>query len=226
MKFDRLLELTQSDPVFEPSDFLLDPADLPAFRVQLSRWVKAGKIIQVRRGLYYLNEPWRKGPVPGWSRLCGRYAPSSWVTEATALSYYGVIPDVAFNSISHAPAYYPDVLIPKEGLLMQFSKVPRRFAFGCKAVAMYDEAAPPVLLAEPEKALLDWAQIHPHGLNPHWLQELRLDYELLDEDRLLAYADGFRTAKAEQFALRVAKRIREEKEWAGRHIAPSTGKAA
>ena len=69
---------------------------------------------------------------------------------------------------------------------MQFSRVPRRFAFGCKAVAMYDKATP-VLMAEPEKALLDWAQVHPDGLNPYWLQELRLDYELLDEGRLMAW---------------------------------------
>ena len=224
MKFDQLLEFTRHDPVFEPPDFLLDPDALPAFRVQLSRWVKVGKIVQVRRGLYYLNDPWRQGPRPGWTRLCGRYAPGSWVTEATALSYYGIIPDVAHNSISHAPADYPDVLIPEERLLMQFSRVPRKFAFGCKVVAMYDETVP-VLMAEPEKALLDWAQIHPDGLNPHWLQELRLDYELLDKDRLLELASRFRTAKAEQFASRVAKKIREEKEWSDRPD-PTNRKAA
>lgn len=210
MKFDQLLELTRDDPVFEPSDFLLDPDALPAFRVQLSRWVKAGKIIQVSRGLYYLNEPWRKEPRPDWTTLCSRYAPGSWVTEATALSYHGVIPDVAWNSISHAPYECPDVLLPQERLLMQFSRVPRRFAFGSKEVVF--DGTSHVLMAAPEKALLDWAQIHPDGLNPYWLQELRLDYELLDEDRLLDFAARFQTEKAEQFASRVAEKIREARE--------------
>jgi hypothetical protein len=60
MKFDELQALVQSEPVFETAFLLagdVDPADV---RKQLSRWKRAGRILQLRRGLYALAPPYQK----------------------------------------------------------------------------------------------------------------------------------------------------------------------
>jgi hypothetical protein len=58
MKFDDLLVSTSKQPFFETGLLLagaVDPADV---RRQLSRWVRAGRVIQLRRGLYSLAAPY------------------------------------------------------------------------------------------------------------------------------------------------------------------------
>jgi hypothetical protein len=60
MEFEQLLEIVGNEPVFETSLLLagdVDPADV---RRQLSRWTKAGRLYQLRRGLYALAPPFQK----------------------------------------------------------------------------------------------------------------------------------------------------------------------
>ena len=76
MKFDALLEVVESEPVFETGWLLagdIDPADV---RRQLSRWVRAGRIVQLRRGLYALAPPFRKA-IPHPFLVANRLVPGS-----------------------------------------------------------------------------------------------------------------------------------------------------
>ena len=59
---------------------------------QLSRWVRAGKVLQLRRGLYALAEPYRKvEPEP--FLVANRLTAPSYVSLQSALSFHGVIPE-------------------------------------------------------------------------------------------------------------------------------------
>jgi hypothetical protein len=60
MDFASLLHIVENEPVFETGLLLsgnVDPFDV---RKQLSRWTTSGKILQVRRGLYCLAQPYQK----------------------------------------------------------------------------------------------------------------------------------------------------------------------
>ena len=59
MEFRHLLQVVGDEPAFETGLLLagdVAPADV---RRQLSRWVKAGRLYQLRRGLYALAPPFQ-----------------------------------------------------------------------------------------------------------------------------------------------------------------------
>lgn len=60
MEFGHLLRIVEDEPVFDTGLLLagdVDPADV---RRQLSRWTTAGRLYQLRRGLYALAPPFQK----------------------------------------------------------------------------------------------------------------------------------------------------------------------
>ena len=63
MKFEELVEIVGDEPVFETGLLLVGQVDSKDVRRQLSRWVRAGRIYQLRRGLYALAPPFDL-PVP------------------------------------------------------------------------------------------------------------------------------------------------------------------
>ena len=60
MEFARLIELVGEEPVFETGLLLAGDVDPNDVRRQLSRWVKAGRLYRLRRGLYALAPPFQK----------------------------------------------------------------------------------------------------------------------------------------------------------------------
>lgn len=90
MKFQELVEIVGSLPVFETGLLVTGTDDPASIRRQLSRWVRGGRIVQLRRGLYALAPPCRATPKTltlRWSRT----APT-WLlppNEGWAISYSG-----------------------------------------------------------------------------------------------------------------------------------------
>ena len=80
------------EPVFDAGLLLageVDPADV---RRQLSRWTAAGRLYQVRRGLYALAPPFQKvRPHP--FLVANRLVQGSYVSCQSALAHYGLIPE-------------------------------------------------------------------------------------------------------------------------------------
>jgi len=92
MKFETLLGIVDRHPLFE-TGFLLagdvDPADL---RRQLSRWVRSGQVVQLRRGLYALAPPFRKTE-PHPFLVANALVRGSYVSLQSALAHHGLIPE-------------------------------------------------------------------------------------------------------------------------------------
>lgn len=188
MKLIELVKIVGDEPIFETSLLLageVDPADV---RRQLSRWTKAGKLYQLRRGLYALAPPFQKVK-PHPFLIANRMVRGSYVSCQSALSYYGLIPEYvpAVTSVTAgrpARGQTPFGIFVfrhlKIDLLQGYHQV--KLAEGQKA-----------LLATPEKALLDLIHLHPGADSPAYLRELRLqNLELLrlDELRRLATSSG------------------------------------
>ena len=86
MNFTRLLELVGDEPVFDSAVLLAGPVNPADLRCQLSRWTKAGRLIQLRRGVYTLAPPYQKiKPHP--FLIANRLLPASYVSLQSALDY-------------------------------------------------------------------------------------------------------------------------------------------
>ncbi len=92
MEFAELVEIVGEEPVFETGLLIAGNANPRDIRRQLSRWTQAGKIYQLRRGLYSLAPPFQKvNPHP--FLVANRMLPASYVSLQSALAYYGMIPE-------------------------------------------------------------------------------------------------------------------------------------
>jgi hypothetical protein len=60
MKWEELLRQVADEPVFRTGFLAGSGESMATLRLQLSRWVKAGKLIQLTKGLYTLAEPYRR----------------------------------------------------------------------------------------------------------------------------------------------------------------------
>jgi len=206
MEFSRLLEIAGDEPVFETGLLLAGDVDPTGVRRQLSRWVAAGRVHQLRRGLYALAPPYHKSK-PHPFLVANRMVRPSYVSLQAALAYYGLIPDVTpvVTAVTTArPGHWETPL----GRFI-FRHLQIDLFFGYRTLDLEDQQA---FVATPEKALLDLVYLTPEGDTPAYLQELRLqNLERLDPDALLQDAERSGRPKLQRaaraiLALREAER--------------------
>ncbi len=184
MDFYQLLQIVENEPVFETGLLLAGDVDPLAVRKQLSRWTAAGKVYQLRRGLYSLAPPYRKG-IPHPFLIANRLQPGSYVSLQSALAHYGMIPEYVPGTTSVSSGR-PEIFHTPLGEFV-FRHVSLGWLRGYRQVALANGRE--ALLATPEKALLDLVYLQPGGDSDAYLRELRLqslDRLDLDQLRLLA----------------------------------------
>ena len=169
MKWERLLALVADEAVFPSAILLSGNESARQVRLQLSRWVKVGRLLQLRRGVYALAPAWRKVE-PHPFLVANRLQRGSYVSLQAALAWHDVIPEHVPVATSVGPGR-PETVRNRlgtfqfhhvaDGLLFGYSRVevaPRQFAF----------------VASPEKALLDLVHLTPGADSVGYLRELRL----------------------------------------------------
>lgn len=201
MKFESLLAVVRDEPIFE-TGFLLtgavDPADV---RRQLSRWTQAGRLVQLRRGLYMLTPPFQKS-VPHPFLIANRLTPASYVSCQSALAFYGLIPEYTPVTIS-VTTRRPEqraVMVGQTHLgEFIFHHLQQSLFFGYQRIEIVRGQS--VFIALPEKAILDMAYLHPGGDDAAYLAELRLQHlDQLDVDVLAKFAARFAKPKLTRVA--------------------------
>ncbi|GEM_PF-828549 len=73
---------------------------------EVYRWRRTGKVIELRRGLFVLAEPWRKRPFSS-ADLAGAIYPPSYLSGRWALGYWGLLPqwlESDYSSVTARPA--------------------------------------------------------------------------------------------------------------------------
>src|SRR4051794_88545 len=180
MRFEDLLEIVDREPVFETGLLLagdVDPADV---RRQLSRWVKAGRLHQLRRGLYALAPPFEKVQ-PHPFLVANRLVPGSYVSLQSVLAEHLLIPEYVPTTTSVTTSRPGRWDTPLGSYLFRHLQLDLFTGFRRTALAGNQEA----FLAPPEKALLDLPPREPDAAPPAYLAELRLqNLETLDLDEL------------------------------------------
>jgi hypothetical protein len=184
MKWSSLLGIVGDQPLFD-TGFLLagdvDPADL---RRQLSRWVRSGHLVQLRRGLYTLAPPHRKTE-PHPFLVANHMVRGSYVSLQSALAYHGLIPEhvpVTTSITTGRPQQRENSL----GSFEYHHCPPERLTgYRMERLAEGQEA----FVATAAKALADLIHLVPGADSSAYLSELRLtNLEKLDREALWSAA--------------------------------------
>jgi len=208
MKFSRLIELVGDEPVFGTEILLAGAVDPNDVRRQLSRWVKAGRLCQLRRGLYALMPPFQRVKAHPFT-IANRMVRGSYVSLYSALAHYGLIPEgvpVVTSVSASRPGRWNTPLGSYE---FRHIKVDLFFAYHLEEVSPGQRA----FVATPEKALLDLAYLHAGGDNPAYVRELRLqNLERLDVNSLYHMAEQTGKPKLRRMAAYVGELANAEAE--------------
>ena len=180
MEFFELVEIIQAEPVFDTGLLLAGDANPRKIHRQLSRWRQAGKVYQLRRGLYSLAPPFQK-VIPHPFLIANRLIPASYVSLQSALAYYGMIPEhvpVTTSVTTTRPAHWETPVG-----VFDFRHIQVAFFDGYRLIDLSEKQQ--AFIARPEKALLDLVYLEPGGDTLDYLAELRLsnlnqlDWQLL-----------------------------------------------
>lgn len=208
MEFSELLHIVGDEPVFETGLLLagaVDPADV---RRQLSRWTAAGRLYQLRRGLYALAPPYQKvRPHP--FLVANRLVRGSYVSLQSALAHEGLIPEYVAVTTSVTTARPGSWETPVGAYI--FRHIKTKLFYGCRWLDLGEGQQ--AFVATPEKALLDLVYLQPGGEALSYLQELRLqNLEQLDLEALAQLAEQVQSPKLQRAAAILAEMAREEAE--------------
>ncbi|HPC94564.1 MAG TPA: type IV toxin-antitoxin system AbiEi family antitoxin domain-containing protein [Sedimentisphaerales bacterium] len=206
MKWHELLQVVADVPVFR-TGFLAASADsLPALRLQLSRWVKAGKLIQLAKGLYTLAEPYRKVRVHPFV-LANAMKKASYVSLQSALAHFGMIPEHV-PTVTSVTTQRPQRVETPLGAFA-FRRIKKSWFHSYKQVDL--GRGQQAFVATPEKALLDLVYLTAGSDSLDLLTELRLqNLERLDLAVLTSLAEAAGSPKLRHAARRIVRLVAEE----------------
>ena len=206
MKWQDLLILIGSEPVFSSTFLMVGNSSRADIHLQLSRWVKAGKLHQLKRGLYVLAEPYRKvSPHP--FLIANRIKNASYVSLQSAMAWYNLIPEYV-PVITSVTTTRTDTFHSSEGSFL-YRRIKKSLFTGYMYTELVDGQF--VFLAQPEKALLDLIYLTPHSESREYLRELRLqNMDMINTDLLLQMSIESGSPRLKLAANRLIQLIHEE----------------
>jgi predicted transcriptional regulator of viral defense system len=168
MKFDELVEVAAGMPCFT-TGFLAGGQNANQVRLQLSRWVKDGRVVRLRKGVYVLAAPYRKVRVELFCVANSLKRPS-YVSTQSALAWYGLIPEYV-PAVTSVTTGRPETIQTAFGR-HEYRHIKRSFFRGYEQVDLPDGQR--AFVATAEKALLDLVYLTPGGDSPEYIRQLRL----------------------------------------------------
>lgn len=181
--------------------------DLAQVRVQISRWVKNGKVVRLHKGLYTLAQPYRKvEPEPFC--VANSLKKASCVSLQSALAWYGMIPEYV-PTVTSVTTGRGQAMETPVGRFM-YRHIERKYFWGYQR--REQEGGQSAFVATAEKALLDLVYLTPAGDEMEYLKELRLqNFEQVSRERLRDFARRFGSPKMRRAAENI-ERILDEGE--------------
>ena len=172
-------------------------------RNNLTRWCRKGMLVKLRNQHYAFTE-YRQ--VPDFSRyVANRIYMPSYISLHSAFSFYGMIPEevVQFTSVTTLKtAKFENAF---GTFHYQNVKSPLYFGYGMKKL----QNGRCMLMATPEKALLDFLYLYPDYKTPQDMEELRLDQYFMSHELntqlLMEYLSRFSSKALAQRVKRLLK---------------------
>lgn len=190
-----------SRPVFTQADVYTSvPGSNFSRHGLVKRAIAEGEILNIRRGLYCLAPPYRKGPVSVFAISQRVYGPS-YVSMETALSYHGWIPEAVYACTCASYHNGKDFDTPLG--LFSYKRVPQKTFFaGVERRVNQDDNV--FFMASPAKALADYVYVH----RLHWtgidaaIGSLRIEPEQLlsvGPEELAELTENYSNGRVKQF---------------------------
>lgn len=206
MEFRELLEIVGEEPVFETGLLLAGSADSEHIRRQLVRWKNAGKILQIRRGLYTLAPPYRR-ITPHPFVIANQLQRPSYISQQSALAFYGLIPEYVPVTTSVTTAR-PHRWSTPVGVF-DFRHIQIDLFFGYLPTPMGTNQT--AFVARPEKALIDLIYLQSGSDSLEYLRQYRFQQmDRLDHKILSKMAARTEKPKIIRAAALIAELAKEE----------------
>lgn len=206
MKWADLLSMVGDEPVFRTGFLAPRKETLAEVRMQLSRWVKTGRLIKLKKGLYTLAQPYRK-VTPHPFLIANAMKKASYVSMQSALGHYGMIPEYV-PAITSITTQRPEQIETPLGHFA-FRHIKKNWFHGYRQIDL--GSGQRVFIATSEKALLDLVYLTPRADNYDFLSELRLqNLEQLNIDVVRELADKSKSMKLRRTAKLLAKLSKQE----------------
>lgn len=198
MKFEKLLKEFSDSPFFELEEVRQIATNSEShLHNQLSQWTGQGRLVQLRKGKYLLGSQYRKFTPPTYYISNYLYRPS-YVSLATALGYYDLIPEavgiVQAITPKHGREWTNDL-----GTFKYRSIKQERFWGYREDVLDRIPAQNRFFIAEPEKAILDLMYFRNGEWTKGRITAMRFQsFERVDSNKLKEYSQKFNSPRIEE----------------------------
>jgi len=196
MKYQDLTSLIKT-PIFSKTDIVLAGGKI--FDYQLTRWVKKGYLLKIKNGIYIFERDYEK--IRGEEIAAALYQPS-YLSLESALSAYGFIPEMVYAYVS-VTGKINRIFDNKFGHFI-YRHVKSELFWGYREVKTNTGR---FLIAEPEKALLDYLYLNLSKINSESdFENLRFNEdrlrETLNREKFVKYLQAFEIKKLKRWANR------------------------
>jgi len=182
-------------PFFSKNDILL--AGAKVYDYQLTRWSQKGYIIKLKNGIYAFSKDYER--INGNEVASLIYQPS-YLSLESALSFYGFIPEIVYAYVS-VTGKTNRKFTNKFGDFI-YRHIKSELFWG------YREVKTEIwwyLIAEPEKAVLDYLYLNLAKINSSAdFENIRFNYDMLgktlDKEKFIRYLQAFGIKKMERWA--------------------------
>ena len=207
MKWPELLSLLGREPVFNASLLQAGEVNRRELSIQLSRWVRSGRLIQLRRGVYAIAKPYRQlEPHP--FLVANALRKNSYVSLQSALAFHGLIPEYVPVCTSVTSGRSETLNTPLGTYVYKRAKPDYLFGFRQLEVTANQFA----FVAMGEKALLDLVYLTPGAEAEAYVRELRLQHtDAMSGETLEEWADRMDKPKLRKAARVMLRLIEEER---------------
>lgn len=178
---------------------------------QVNRALKAGQLIQVRRGLYLLSNRYRSKPAHPFV-IAQHILPGSYISAETALGFHGWIPEAVHSVLSVIPkgksVSYEQISLGK----FEFRRMTVMPGFFLQAVERHELQNQVALIAEPMRALLDLVYLRKlpwQGLD-YLLEGWRIDEQsimALSSAQIIRFLDIYKGKRQLKFIKKLSEAL-------------------
>jgi hypothetical protein len=194
MKYEDLV-LSIKTPIFSKNDIMLVGGKL--YDYQLTRWVKKGYLLKLKNGIYAFKKDFER--IKSQEVASALYQPS-YLSLESALSFYGFVPEMVYAHVS-VTGKINRTFDNKFGHFI-YRHLKSELFWGYREVRT-DTGR--YLIAEPEKAVLDYLYLNLSKINSDSdFENLRFNEdrfsETLNREKFLQYLQAFRIKKLNKWA--------------------------
>lgn len=212
MNYNEFRKLVQKWPLIFSQDVIMNRADKQIIRNQLKRWSQRQLLIKLRRGIFILNADDRKVN-PSRTYIANQLYPPSYVSLEYALNYYGFIPELVSDLTSITTRKTAHFKNDAGTFIYQHIK-PKAFR-GFRVFK--DEAGFSFLIADPEKALVDFIYLNLEKFHKDDMEVFDKSYrfqnlEKVKSKKIIEYADLFGNDKLKKVCRLFCKFVKEKRE--------------